>query len=82
MTDKPLLTTEEVAEHLGVSKQRLYAWRHEGKGPPVIQLEGRLLRYSQAELAAWLDAQREDGSPARTAALSRTSRHQSKKADE
>ena len=53
----PLLTIDQVAEHLGVSKQRLYAWRHEGKGPPAIQLEGRLLRYSQASLDAWLDQQ-------------------------
>ncbi len=64
MTAKPLLTIEEVAEHLGVSRQLLYSWRHEGKGPPVIQLEGRLLRYSQAELAAWVDAQRGNGGPA------------------
>jgi excisionase family DNA binding protein len=65
MTDTPLLTTRQVAEHLGVTRQRLYAWRHEGKGPPVIQLEGRLLRYSQPELAAWLDSQRENGGPAK-----------------
>ncbi len=78
MTDKPLLTIEEVAEHLGVPRQRLYSWRHEGKGPPVIQLEGRLLRYRQADLDAWLDSQREDGGPARTAALS-TPRPKSRK---
>ncbi len=53
----PLLTINEVAEVLGVSRQRLYAWRHEGKGPPAIQLEGRLLRYRQTDLDTWLDQQ-------------------------
>jgi excisionase family DNA binding protein len=65
MTETPLLTVQQVADHLGVSRHRLYAWRHEGKGPPVIQLEGRLLRYSQADLAAWLDAQQEGDGPAK-----------------
>ena len=53
----PLLTINEVAAVLGVSRQRLYAWRHEGKGPPAIQLEGRLLRYRQTDLDTWLDQQ-------------------------
>ena len=53
----PLLTIDQVAEHLGVSRQRLYQWRHQGKGPPAIQLEGRLLRYRQTDLATWVDQQ-------------------------
>ena len=65
-----LLTIDEVAEHLAVSTQRLYAWRHAGKGPPAIQLEGRLLRYRQADLCSWLDSQRENGGPIKAAAPS------------
>ena len=57
MKPSPLLTIDQVAEYLGVSRQRLYAWRHEGKGPPAIQLEGRLLRFSQTDLDTWLDQQ-------------------------
>ena len=53
----PLLTINEVAKVLGVSRQRLYQWRHQGKGPPAIQLEGRLLRYRQDQLDTWLDRQ-------------------------
>ncbi len=53
----PRLTINDVAEVLGVSRQRLYAWRHEGKGPRAIQLEGRLLRYRQTDLDTWLDQQ-------------------------
>ena len=57
----PLLTINEVAEVLGVSRQRLYQWRHQGKGPPAIQLEGRLLRFDPTELDRWIEQQQSDG---------------------
>ena len=59
----PLLTIDDVAERLNVAKQTVYAWRHEGKGPPAIQLEGRLLRYRPEDIEAWLDARHEGGRP-------------------
>ena len=65
---KPLLSPKEVGQLIGVTRQRLYSWHHEGRGPPVVQLEGRLLRYRPEDLEAWIDSQREDGGPARTAA--------------
>ncbi len=61
MKPSPLLTIDQVAEYLGVSRQRLYAWRHEGKGPPAIALEGRLLRFDPAELNRWVEQQQSNG---------------------
>ena len=57
MKPSPLLTIDQVAEYLGVTRQRLYAWRHEGRGPTAIQLEGRLLRWRPEEIDAWLERQ-------------------------
>jgi excisionase family DNA binding protein len=52
---RPLLTADEVAETLQISRQRLYAWRHEGKGPRAITLEGRMLRWRADELESYLE---------------------------
>lgn len=57
----PLLTIDEVAALLNVPKQTLYRWRHAGKGPPAIALEGRMLRWRPADVDGWLDAGRSDG---------------------
>jgi excisionase family DNA binding protein len=55
-----LLTIDQVAELLNVPKQRIYAWRHQGrKGPPAIQLEGRLLRWKAEDVERWLEAGRD-----------------------
>jgi predicted DNA-binding transcriptional regulator AlpA len=52
------LTTEEVAEMTGVAVQTLYNWRsHTLQGQPVGPRSfkmGRLLRYSEADVDAWL----------------------------
>ena len=56
-----LLTIDDVAELLNVPKQRLYAWRHSGKGPPAIALEGHLLRWRPEDVQRWLDGQRAAG---------------------
>jgi len=51
-----LLTTNEVAEYLGVPVATLYAWRHRGGGPPGARV-GKHVRYRRQELEAWVTAQ-------------------------
>lgn len=51
-----LLTPVEVAEVLGVPVATLYQWRTRGEGPLGLRV-GRHLRYRQADLDRWLDAQ-------------------------
>jgi excisionase family DNA binding protein len=53
-----LLLPEEAAEWLRVPLSTLRIWRHRREGPPVVKV-GRLLRYSQRELEAWVDQRRE-----------------------
>lgn len=56
---EPLLTTEQLAAALGLSVQTLYNRRARGESlPPCITL-GRQLRFFQADVHDWLEAQRE-----------------------
>lgn len=50
-----LLTQEQVAAKLGLKPNTLAVWRTHKKGPKYIRV-GRNIRYSQADLDAWLKA--------------------------
>ena len=47
------LTVDELAEYLQLSKETIYHWRLEGIGPKATKL-GKHLRYSRANVEAWL----------------------------
>ncbi|RKT36810.1 excisionase family DNA binding protein [Microbacterium sp. AG1240] len=47
-----LLTPEETATYLSVSKNTLYGWRKDGYGPPAV-LVGKHLRFPKSALTAW-----------------------------
>lgn len=51
-----LLTIEEVADFLQISKNTLYFWRQKGDGPPALSL-GRHLRFPKEDLRGWLSGQ-------------------------
>jgi predicted DNA-binding transcriptional regulator AlpA len=47
------LTPEDVTAKTGLSIRTLYNWRGTGKGPRSFKL-GRLIRYSEADVDAWI----------------------------
>lgn len=51
-----LLTVTELSEYLGVPVKTLYSWRAAGVGPRAVTV-GRALRYAEAAIIAWLEAQ-------------------------
>lgn len=53
---RPLATTGQISEHLGVSVATLYDWRHRGVGPHAVRV-GKHLRYRWEDVDAWLDEQ-------------------------
>jgi excisionase family DNA binding protein len=55
LTMNRLLTTIEVAEILGVPVRTLYSWRYKDEGPRARKV-GKHLRYSEADVMAWLDS--------------------------
>ena len=50
---EPVLTTSELANHLGVPVQTIHDLRHSGRGPRGFRV-GRELRYRLSEVRDWL----------------------------
>ena len=51
------LTESEAADYLGISKKTLQRWRFDHKGPAYAKLNGKLIRYHQADLDEWMAQQ-------------------------
>lgn len=56
MANEVLLTVEDAAARLKISKHTLNRWRVTGEGPPYIKYGPRLVRYTLSALDAWADA--------------------------
>lgn len=54
---RALLPEKDAARLLSVSQRTLQAWRVSGEGPPYIKM-GRAIRYSRADLIAWIESKR------------------------
>jgi hypothetical protein len=52
-----MFNEKQAAEQLGCSVAAMQKWRLLGKGPAFCKV-GRLVRYAEADLAAFLDANR------------------------
>ena len=50
---EPLLTTEQVADHLGVAPITLRKWRIYGAGPRFVRM-GRSVRYRMSAIEAFV----------------------------
>jgi excisionase family DNA binding protein len=57
--DPSLLTSDELAEYLGLSVKTIKRWRVQGKGPRALQLAGTgtSVRYRVSDVDAWLETQ-------------------------
>lgn len=53
MTEDTLLTVEDAAARLKISKHTLNRWRVTGEGPPFVKYGPRLVRYGVGTLDAW-----------------------------
>ena len=53
MTGDILLTVEEAAARLKISKHTLNHWRVTGEGPPFVKYGPRLVRYIDRALDDW-----------------------------
>ena len=50
------LSESDAADYLGLSKKTL-RWLFDHKGPAYAKLNGKLIRYHQADLDEWMDQQ-------------------------
>ncbi|NJO35894.1 MAG: helix-turn-helix domain-containing protein [Rhodospirillales bacterium] len=53
MSAQTLLTVEEAAARLKISKHTLNRWRVTGEGPPFVKYGPRLVRYVESVLEEW-----------------------------
>ena len=53
MSSEVLLTVEDAAVRLKISKHTLNRWRVTGEGPPFIKYGPRLVRYDQLVIDEW-----------------------------
>jgi excisionase family DNA binding protein len=60
VTQKELLSPQELADFLGIPLATVRRWRYHGEGPPGMRL-GRHVRYQRAAVMAWLEAQQSSG---------------------
>ncbi|MGA9665975.1 MAG: helix-turn-helix domain-containing protein [Gallionella sp.] len=61
-----LLTNEQAAEFLGgIRPNTLEGWRLKGVGPAFYKI-GRLVRYDQADLEAYLESQKRSSTSCQT----------------
>ena len=51
-----LMTTEDVARHLGVNKKTLDRMRGRGDGPRYLRLTSKIIRYRLADIEEFLEA--------------------------
>jgi predicted DNA-binding transcriptional regulator AlpA len=51
-----LLTSRQTADLLGLKPHTLETWRWRGVGPRHVRC-GRLIRYAEADVLAWIEAQ-------------------------
>jgi excisionase family DNA binding protein len=58
---EPLLTIEELAQHLSVPVATIYDWRSRSVGPVAHRL-GKHLRFAISDVQAWLGSHRDGGS--------------------
>ena len=55
---KEVLTSEEAAKYLGVSKSALYKWTSERKIPHYKSPTGKMCFFNRQEVEAWMQSQR------------------------
>jgi len=53
MHQDELLTVEEAAGRLKISKHTLNRWRVTGEGPPFVKYGPRIVRYLETALSEW-----------------------------
>jgi len=54
MSENELLTTEQLAELLGIRPNTIEGWRLKGQGPRFCKL-GRSIRYRRSDVEDWIN---------------------------
>lgn len=58
MPSDELISTEELAEILGLKTRTVKSWREKGKGPKFLRLSHKVIRYKKVDVEKWLEQQK------------------------
>ena len=66
MTEEPLMSTAELCDKLGVTRQAIYKWRNLADNPMPVAidntgLKGKTIRYLFSDVAEWLNGAKRKG---------------------
>ena len=66
MTEEPLMSTAELCDKLGVTRQAVYKWRNLADNPMPVAidntgLKGKTIRYLFSDVAEWLNGAKRTG---------------------
>lgn len=53
------MTPVELAKVLGVTRRTIDKWRREGRGPKLVLLGRRVVRYQESDVQEWLNKNKE-----------------------
>lgn len=56
--DDTLISAAHLPDFIGVARQTLARWRHEGSGPPFVRVGSRIF-YRAEDVRDWLKGQRQ-----------------------
>lgn len=56
LAERKFFNNDQTADMLGISRRTLPVWRVQGRGPSFIKLDNKLVRYSEADVIAWIEA--------------------------
>ena len=66
ITEEPLMSTAELCDKLGVTRQAVYKWRNLADNPMPVAidntgLKGKTIRYLFSDVAEWLNGAKRKG---------------------
>jgi len=66
MNEEPLMSTAELCDKLGVTRQAVYKWRNLADNPMPVAidntgLKGKTIRYLFSDVAEWLNGAKRTG---------------------
>ncbi len=66
MNEEPLMSTAELCDKLGVTRQAVYKWRNLADNPMPVAidntgLKGKTIRYLFSDVAEWLNGAKRKG---------------------
>lgn len=55
LAGRKVLTNDQTADMLGISRRTLPVWRSKFRGPKWVKYDNKLVRYRETDVIAWIE---------------------------